>query len=138
MSLILDTGPIVAALNRQDPDHARCARLLDQAEEELVIPSPVLVEVDYWLIKLGGPQVWGRFVADVAAGAYRVLQPTDDDLLRTAELESTYQDLRLGFVDASVVATCERLEEPKVATLDHRHFSVVKPRHCPTLELRPS
>lgn len=137
MSLVLDTGPIVAALNRRDRDHQRCARLLADADEELAVPGPVLVEVDYWLTKLGGPQVWARFVTDVASGAYRVVHPIEADLVRAAELETAYQDLRLGFVDASVIAICERLQEPKVVTLDRRHFSVVKPRHCSALQLQP-
>jgi predicted nucleic acid-binding protein len=41
-------------------------------------------------------------------------------------------------VDASVIALCERLGETSVATLDHRHFTVVRPRHCPRLTLLPS
>src|SRR5207302_4903114 len=62
VTLILDTGPIVAALNAEDPDHAPCAALLADADD-LLIPSPILVEVDYWLVKLGGTQVWVDFVA---------------------------------------------------------------------------
>jgi predicted nucleic acid-binding protein len=52
VTLVLDTGPIVAALNKGDKDHRRCAALLAGADD-LLIPSPILVEVDYWLIKLG-------------------------------------------------------------------------------------
>ena len=54
-----------------------------------------------------------------------------------AELQNQYADLDLGIVDASVIALAERLAEPKVATLDHRHFGVVRPRHVPAFELRP-
>lgn len=136
MTLILDTGPIVAALNERDPDHQRCADLL-AAAEDLLIPSPVLVEVDYWLVKLGGAQVWSGFVADITSGAYRIAHPTDGDLARAAELEQTYEDLDLGLVDASTVALCERLDETAVATLDRRHFSIVRPRHCSHLTLLP-
>ncbi|MGH8933182.1 MAG: hypothetical protein ACRDZO_21765 [Egibacteraceae bacterium] len=56
---------------------------------------------------------------------------------RAAELETQYESLRLGFVDASVIALCERLGETKVATLDKRDFSVVRPRHCDSLRLLP-
>ena len=80
MTPILDTGPIVAALNEQDPDHQRCATLLARAQD-LLVPSPVLVEVDYWLVKLAGPKVWSDFVADINRGAYRVVHPTDSDLI---------------------------------------------------------
>lgn len=136
MTLVLDTGPIVAALNAGDPDHERCAQLLHHSDD-LLIPTPVLVEVDYWLVKLGGPEVWSGFVADIQSGAYRLAHPTTADLVRAAELETTYRDLDLGVVDASIVAICERLGYTTLATLDHRHFSVVRPRHCSHLALLP-
>ena len=136
MTLVLDTGPIVAALNAQDPDHERCAALLADTDD-LLIPSAVLVEVNYWLVKLGGTQVWTDFVADITRGAYRLAHPTEADLARAAELESTYHDLDLGLVDASIIALCERLDQTTVATLDRRHFSVVRPRHCSHLTLLP-
>jgi predicted nucleic acid-binding protein len=137
VSLVLDTGPIVAALNKADQDHERCTALIDSAGD-LTIPSPVLVEVDYWLTKLAGPDVWNGFVADILRGAYRVIHPTETDIGRAAELESEYHDLDLGFVDASVIAVCERLGETQVATLDRRHYSVVRPRHCSHLTLLPA
>jgi hypothetical protein len=48
-----------------------------------------------------------------------------------------YADLPLGTVDASVIALTERLALPAVATLDHRHFTVVRPRHISALTLLP-
>ncbi|WP_255622594.1 hypothetical protein [Pseudonocardia sp. DSM 110487] len=48
-----------------------------------------------------------------------------------------YADLPLGTVDASVIALAERLNLPAVATLDHRHFGVVRPRHVEALALLP-
>jgi predicted nucleic acid-binding protein len=40
-------------------------------------------------------------------------------------------------VDASVVAVAERLGIGTVATLDRRHFTVVRPRHVDMFELLP-
>jgi hypothetical protein len=136
MALVLDTGPIVAAMNRGDPNHQRCAAML-AGGEDFVVPGPVLVEVDYWLGKLVGPQAWADFVDDIVTGAYRVIHPSEGDLARAAELELAYADLRLGLVDATVIALCERLGETRVATLDRRHFAVVRPRHCAHLTLLP-
>lgn len=81
---------------------------------------------------------WQALVDDIAEGTYQVEHLDAADLARVAELEREYADLRLGMVDASVIAVCERLGETKVATLDRRHFSVVKPRHCTAFELLPS
>ncbi len=62
---------------------------------------------------------------------------TDDDLTRIAELIEIYADLRIGSVDAGVIAVAERLGAKEVATLDHRHFTVVRPRHVDAFTLLP-
>ncbi|MGH2767959.1 MAG: type II toxin-antitoxin system VapC family toxin [Actinomycetota bacterium] len=137
MALVLDTGPILALLDAGDPDHRRCVALVRALREDLVVPAPVLVEADYWVIKLLGSAAWETFVEDVARGSYRLHNLDEADLLRAAELERSYANLDLGLVDASVIATCERLGERKVATLDRRDFSAVQPKHCEHLRLLP-
>jgi predicted nucleic acid-binding protein len=111
--------------------------MIENVREDLVVPTCVLVEVDYWTRKLLGTESWDVFVEDVAEGAYRLEPLTLGDLERASELERAYANLDLGLVDASVIALCERLNEPKVATLDRRDFSVVRPRHCEALRLLP-
>ena len=138
MALVLDTGPVLALLDAGDPAHARSVAMVEELGEDLVIPSCVLVEVDYWARKLLGPQSWDILVEDIASGAYRLEPLTIDDLRRAAELERQYDDLDLGLVDAAVIALCERLNETKVATLDRRDFSVVRPNHCDALHLLPA
>jgi predicted nucleic acid-binding protein len=135
---VLDTGPILALLDAGDPAHKRSVAMVDEVSEDLVVPVCVLVEVDYWVQKLLGPATWEIFVDDVSSGAYRLEKLTIGDLQRAAELELQYDTLDLGLVDASVIALCERLGETKVATLDHRHFSVVRPAHCEHLTLLPA
>jgi uncharacterized protein len=52
-----------------------------------------------------------------------------------ADLVVTYGDLPLGTTDASVAAVAERLGVAEVATLDRRHFTVVRPKHVTALAL---
>ncbi|QGH70750.1 hypothetical protein GCE65_15545 [Pseudactinotalea sp. HY158] len=54
-----------------------------------------------------------------------------------AELVARYRDLPLGTVDASVVATAERLDISEIATVDRRHFTVVRPAHVDAFTLLP-
>ena len=72
-----------------------------------------------------------------AKGEFRLEGPNSHDLERMAELVETYADLPLGTVDASVVALAERLGVTSVATLDHRHFSIVRPSHVKAFTLLP-
>ncbi len=77
-----------------------------------------------------------RFLGDLAAGNLIAEPVAAADWLRMAELVARYADLPLGTVDASVVAAAERLGVRQVATLDRRHFDVVRPRTEP-FELLP-
>jgi predicted nucleic acid-binding protein len=135
VALILDTGPLLALLDATDPDHARCASLIQATSEPRVVPVCVLVEVEYLLRPW--PQGLAALLADVRSGALELLDLPARWLLRSGELVERYRDLPLGLVDATVVAATEMLGETKVATLDHRHFSVVRPTHAPALELLP-
>jgi uncharacterized protein len=54
-----------------------------------------------------------------------------------AALVRQYADLPLGGTDASVVAVAERLGTADVATIDHRHFTVVQPLHAPAFRIVP-
>jgi len=137
VALILDTGPLYASLDRTDADHAASRHLIESAEEALVIPSPVLVEVDYWIHTRLHPGVLLALLDDIAAGAYTVENLTAADYHRVRELCDRYADADIGFVDAAVLAVAERLNEPKLATLDHRHFGVMRPRHVDALKLLP-
>jgi hypothetical protein len=137
VALVLDTGPLLAALDAADPDHPRCATLLTEAAEDLVVPVLVLAELDYWCARRLTADAWLIFLEDVVAGVYRVEPPTPNDLTRCRELQNRYRDLSLGVVDASIIAVAERLGEPKVATLDQRHFRAVRPAHVAAFELMP-
>jgi uncharacterized protein len=137
VALVLDTGPLLAAFDAADRDHDRCAGLLTEAAEDLVVPTLVLGELDYWCAERLNPAVWLAFLDDLLAGAYRVESPTGADWVRCRALQEQYADLAVGVVDASVLALVERLGEDKLATLDHRHFSVIRPAHTEALRLLP-
>jgi len=137
VALVLDSGVVFATLDADDPDHEACAGLLGDADEILIVPTLTLAEIDYWCQRRLGSQVWLEFLEDLIGGAYELVHPTPKDLERALELQRTYADLEVGVVDAGVLALVERLGEPKLATLDHRHFATMRPRHVEALELRP-
>jgi len=137
VALILDTGPLYAALDRSDDAHRACRQLIEETAEPLVIPAPVLVEVDYWIHQRLHPGVLIALLDDIDAGSYAVEDLTAEDYRRVRELCDQYADADIGFVDAAVLAVVERRREPKLATLDRRHFGIVRPRHVRALRLVP-
>lgn len=135
MLAIVDAGPLLAAANAADPDHARCLAVLGRRDLQLVIAAPAVAEVSYLLGARAGPTAEAAFLRGLAA--YDVEAPRGEDWLRVAELVERYADLSLGGTDASIVALAERLDTDVVVTLDRRHFGVVRPRHRAALRLLP-
>lgn len=68
---------------------------------------------------------------------FEMIDLRPDDWTRATGHIRTYADLPLGVVDAAVVAVTERLGATQIATLDHRHFTVVRPSHILSFELLP-
>lgn len=97
----------------------------------------VITEVTYLLTTRLGVEPEVRFLGDLASGSFSIDAVPPRDWLRIAELVATYRDLPLGTVDASVVAAAERLGITAIATLDRRHFGVVRPGHTDAFTLLP-
>lgn len=91
----------------------------------------------YLLEQRSGTHSEARFIAALAAGDLLLEPLTPDDLQRVHELILKYADLPLGAVDASVVAVAERLGARAIATLDVKHFLIVKPKHLQAFDLLP-
>ncbi len=135
--LIVDTGPLVAYLNNNDPDHARCAALLESRTDDLLVTPYVVTEACYLVGKYVGAEAEINLVEALAAGDLSQLDITTRDLIRMAELMRQYRGFPLGIADASVIAVAERFRAGEVATLDQRHFRAVTPAHVTALKLLP-
>lgn len=135
--LIVDSGPLYAAAATADRNHRASIDLLSSAERPLLVPAMVATEVSYLLADRIGPHAELAFGRSIADGELVVEPVLDAEWERIASLAEQYLDLPLGIVDASVVALAERHRVDVIATLDHRHFSVVRPRHTSAFALVP-
>ena len=136
--MIIDTEPLYASLNRSDRSHSVCRNLIETATEQTIVPAPVLVEVNRLVLGRTHPGVFLALLDDVSRGTYLVHNLVPQDYYpRIRDLCDRYADADIGFVDAAVLAIVERLNEPKLATLDHRHFGMLRPRHVDALRLLP-
>lgn len=103
----------------------------------MILPGPIVAEVGYLLGVKAGARSEADFLRAVADGDFTVADLTVADFARMAQLVERYADLPLGTSDASVIALAERLDLDEVVTLDHRHFTVVRPRHVKAFTLLP-
>jgi uncharacterized protein len=101
------------------------------------VPAPVLVGLEWLVSSRLGARVFDSVFASIEDGTLLVEAILERDSARARKLYRRYEELELGLVDATVLAVAERLGEPKVATLDHRHFGVVKLKHVKALQLLP-
>jgi predicted nucleic acid-binding protein len=135
--ILVDTGPLVAAANRRDDDHDASLAALAAAQPPRLVPGVVIAQVAYLLARDGGSAVESAFLRSFKIGFLTLAEATVDDLQRAADLVERYADLPLGATDALVVAIAERLQITEIATLDRRHFSVVRPIHTEAFTLVP-
>lgn len=137
MSVIADTGPLYALIDSSDAWHRRVVTWWRRRPRDVIVPVSVLPEVSYLLQTRIGSGAEQAFIQAVADGQF-VTEPLEpEDVVRAAALLGEYADLPLGFVDATVVATAERLGTREVLTSDRRHFGVVRPIHTKSLLLLP-
>jgi predicted nucleic acid-binding protein len=99
----------------------------------------VIAEACYLIGRTLGPGLEAAFLDAFGPGqAFTLGTLLEADLPRMAALVRQYGDLPLGGTDAAVIATAERLGVTEVATVDRRHFSIVRPRHASAFILLPS
>ena len=133
MTIVADTGAVLALLDADDLHHAALAALFRAAPRRWVLPWAILPEVDYLAATRLGRRTADAFVADLASGAFLVDFGQERDLVAAEALVRRHRKLALGLVDATVMATAERLRAPAIATLDLRHFGAVTLAHRPRL-----
>lgn len=134
--LVVDTGVLLAAADNADPDRDSCTRAIEGASP-LVTTALVIAETAYLIGRQLGPAAEAAFFRAVAEGELQVERLTPSDARRITELIETYADLGLGGTDASLIVVAERLNVSTIATLDRRHFGVMRPNHAAAFELVP-
>lgn len=130
MKVVVDSGPLVAAMDQRDPVHKMAARAVKRLRHNAVIPTPVLAEVDH-LVRKRSSAVAARTLMQVVARGTHKTEPLTSGLLRRAvEIDTRYADLDLGLVDTAVMAIAERHRLP-VFTFDFSDFRATESANGP-------
>lgn len=123
--IVADTGAIVALIDRSERNHRALRALYNDNAGEWILPWAILPEVDYLLATHVSARAQEAFLQDLAEDAFAVAWGDDGELAEAQRLVVRHRALRIGLVDAVVIATAIRLKARAIATLDLRHFGAI-------------
>ncbi len=115
-SVILDTGALVALLDKSEKNHVRCVEFFKEFKGKLLTTEPVLTEAVYLL----GPSVKAQktCIDFILRGGAALVPQSPESLSRAAVLMDKYKDIPMDFADATLVALAEETSIDEVFTLD--------------------
>jgi predicted nucleic acid-binding protein len=125
MPVLLDTGVVYAYYDRSDGWHRRAVAVIHAEADGLILPAPVIPEIDHLLGHRLGAKARQVFYRGLSGGEYLVADLPHERYARVAEIDRQFADLNLGFVDAAVVAIAETSGVRRIATTDRRHFGPI-------------
>jgi len=131
--IVADTGALIALFDRSDRHHDALRRLYEENPDRWVLPWAILPEVDYLTAAHLGPRARDLWLADLASGGFNVEWGRAEDLTAAERICRRYKGLRIGLVDAVVLAVAERLRASAIATLDLKHFGAIAIKGRPLL-----
>lgn len=123
---LIDAGPLIAVINRNDNWHRQCAALLRQLDTPLLTTLPALTEAMHLLGRNTGAAGQAASWRLALRGDLVLEHPTMPDLQRMADLTARYADCPMDFADASLAAIAERLNLERIVTLDRSDFSIYR------------
>jgi uncharacterized protein len=124
--VVADTAPLVAAANPRDRAHELSSAMVTALGRDLIVPEPVMVEIDHMLRSRVGLRSARAFLSALVRGEHSTAFLTQGLLRRAAEIDAQYAALDLGLVDAAVMAYAERHELP-IFTFDFEDFRAARP-----------
>ena len=124
-SWLLDAGPLVAALNRRDPHHARCAAALAAFSGTLVTTGAVVTEAMHFLGGVPeGAETLAGFLDDAQADIRDCFAPLQ--LHAASRLMKKYADTPMDFADATLVHLAKRERIGTIFTVDMDDFETYR------------
>jgi predicted nucleic acid-binding protein len=126
--MIVDTSALFAFFVSSDPAHAAATAAIAarRSDEELVISPLVIAELDYLIASRFDVEAELQALRELSGGAWRIAELTVDDLASSSDIVEKYRDQDIGVTDASLVVLAEKHKTQTVATLDRRHFSILR------------
>jgi len=134
--IIVDTSALYALMREDDPMSQSVLEAIRDDPVRVVSPY-VVAELDYLFLTRYGVVQELRVMEELASGNFDLASIGAADIIGCTRVISRYQDQRVGVTDASMVILADRYGTDRIATLDRRHFSVLRGLDGQPFELLP-
>jgi predicted nucleic acid-binding protein len=124
--VIVDTSALLAYFDASEPDNAAVTDVIDATTDLLVVSPYVVAELDYLVATRHGVTAELAVLDELTSGAWELAGFGIDDLKHARSMTAKYRDQDIGVTDASNVVLAERYHTRTIATLDRRHFDVLR------------
>jgi uncharacterized protein len=122
--ILVDTGPLVAILSREDAHHQTCVDVLHEIVGPLLSCWPVITEAA-WLLRLS-PRAIQQLLGSVDTGFLELLPLAGTEAKSVATLMKKYESIRPQLADTALVHLAAREGIETIFTLDRRDFSIYR------------
>jgi uncharacterized protein len=116
--IIIDTGPLVALIDKADPAHLPSAAIFRLLTAPPITTWPCLTEAFYLAGRLCGWRGQQQLLTLLVRGAVQIHTTPTGTIHRINALMTQYQDRPMDFADASLVVLAETIQTKRVFTLD--------------------
>jgi predicted nucleic acid-binding protein len=135
--MIVDTSALKAFFDSAEEAYPRLDHLFATTDEALIVSPLVLAELDHLLLTRLGVAAEVAALRELVSGAWQLATVTSDQVAAAIELVEHYADDKIGLTDALTVVLAQHHRTTTVATLDQRHFRVLKRPDGQPLEIVP-
>ncbi len=124
--MIVDTSALLAFFDSGEPEHAAVVAAIESSDEPLVISPFVVAELDYLVLTRHGSDAEHAVLAELAGGAWELADFDRQRLAKAARIVEAYRDIPIGVTDAANMVLAQVYETCDIATLDRRHFTILR------------
>ncbi|MDR0627376.1 MAG: PIN domain-containing protein [Bifidobacteriaceae bacterium] len=135
--MIVDTSALLAFFHPKESHHRSVYALLREAREPLIVSPYVLAELDYLVATRAGVANELAVLRELLSRAWTLASVSRAQLDEAVDLIDRYADQGIGLADAVNVALANANRTRRIATLDHRHFSVLRLADGAPVEIVP-
>ena len=119
--MLVDAGPLIALLDRDDPSHEDCRAQIAAAPVPLITTWAALAEASHMLARHVSLAAQAALLHLVERGVITIASLGDDHVPEITARMKRYADHRMDLADATLVEAAELTGDHTILTLDS-HF----------------